>query len=253
MPDTLLQRDRALASWRQWQPAPVAPPEVVRELDGGLTNRAWLVRAGARYGVVRVNSPWDRELNIDRRREHHIHATVARFGAAPAVWHCDPGYRFLVTEFIQGRVWNRNDFNDVGKRRALFALMAQFDELEWPLPRFDYWLHLLHYRSCLEAMDVAVPAGLRYALEHHDDEIQAFQLASWQPRLVHHDLEPANIIESDGRLYIIDWEYAGLGCRDMDFPDFPLDEPAAAVVPLLSRLINDCWYLLREQLAPQEK
>ena len=35
--------------------------------------------------------------------------------------------------------------------------------------------------------------------------------------LCHHDPVLANIIDANGRLYLIDWEYAGMGCRAFDY------------------------------------
>ena len=47
--------------------------------------------------------------------------------------------------------------------------------------------------------------------------LQALQDTCQCQGLCHHDPLPANIIDAGGRLYMIDWEYAGRGCRGFDY------------------------------------
>jgi len=243
-----MRLEQALSSWRQWYPRVSTRPRVVRSLIGGLTNRSWLVDAGGMQLVVRLNSPYDVEFNIDRGRELYIHRAVADLGYAPHVYYADLEQGFLVSEFIEGDAWTDRDMQRERNRTALHKLMKAVQQIPLPFPKFDYWAHLCHYEHCLLQKGVVIDSALRLRKEEHAQAIQAFQQANWPPVLTHHDLGVGNLIQRDDRLYVLDWEYAAAGYGGMDFPQAIDSMPEAEVVPALSRLINDYWFLLKSRL-----
>lgn len=243
--------EQALATWPLWRPSPGVRPVVVEPLQGGLTNESWLVETDRGPGVVRLNSRFDRELAIDRVREQRIHSAVAILGNAPPIWFCDPVQGILVTRFIPGRVWQGEECRNPENRARLARVMAHIQKVAPPLPKFDYWKHLCHYEACLDRLGVTPDPELRDRKSAHGAAIKAFQNSPWTPVLVHHDLEAGNIIATENRLFILDWEYAALGYRGMDFPGEEEFTPGVngAVVEVLGQLINGYWSLLKDNLA----
>lgn len=241
--------DEALSSWRQWYPRLSARPQIVRRLAGGLTNISWLVDAGGVQLVVRLNSPFDFEFNIDRERELYILRAVADLGYAPAVYHADLEQGFLVSEFIEGCAWTDQDMQQESNQALLRNLMLAARQISLPFPKFDYWAHLCHYERCLDRRGIVIDSALRQRKHDNAQAIQAFQRADWAAVLTHHDLGVGNLIQRGDRLYILDWEYAAAGYGGMDFPNTPEQLAEAVVVAELSRLINDYWFLLKSRLA----
>jgi thiamine kinase len=223
----------------------------VRRLPGGLTNEAWLLDTEAGQAVLRLNSPYREWFGVDRYREATVLAAVSRLGLAPDVWFNDPAGGFLVTEYIDGRTWTAADFRESGQQRKLLTLLAKLQSIGVDLPRFDYLAHLDHYRGQLDHLGIPLPPELADLWRQWRPAIADFQAGDWQPVLCHHDLTPDNILERSGYLYLIDWEYSGLGHAAMDFralgPDLIRSE--APVVGVLCRLMDGFWFLLREATA----
>jgi len=250
MNKTVSQRlDVAIDSWRSWQPGLSRRPQVVDSLPGGLTNTSWLVETDRGLVVVRINSPHDKSLNIDRHREEHIHRAVAWAGLAPAIVFCDALKGFLVSEYIRGTIWQAESFQRTDNQKKLLQLLDSIQKIRLPLPKFDYWQHLCHYDFFLKSLGATIPDDLNNRKKNHQRQIQEFQSAPWRPVLTHHDLQSGNIIERKGRLYVIDWEYAAMGCGDMDCQVAGgKNDGGWAVIPLLQSLISDYWLLVKNQV-----
>jgi len=60
-----------------------------------------------------------------------------------------------------------------------------------------------------KAREVRLPEGINELLE--DARSLPRRIGPFLPALCHNDLLAANLIWSDGRLWLIDWEYAGMG------------------------------------------
>ena len=245
--------DEALDRWPLWQqPGLSRRPNIIDQLPGGLTNTSWLVETATGFAVVRVNSLHDTALNIDRFREKQIHRAAARAGLAPSILFCDLLNGILVTEYISGTIWQAESFGLPHNQNRVRQLLDNIQKIKLPLPKFDYWQHLCHYESCLKSLGASIPDELECRKKHHKASIEEFQLASWTPVLTHHDLQSGNVIEREGQLYVIDWEYAAMGYGGMDCQLLSCENTSEwAVIPLLQGLISDYWLVLKNQLTDQ--
>ena len=256
--------ETALDSWRGWSIQLRRRPVVVEEIAGGLTNRTWRLETDCGPAILRLDSRYSRLLGIDRAMESRVLAAVSAAGVAPAVWFNDAGEGVLVSAFIDGQVWSADDLAEPSKCARLADAIESYRRL--PLPegvgRFDYLAHLDHYRRQLATAGITdVVRELNLLYERWRPAIARWQESGWTPALTHHDLNPANIIESAGGLYIVDWEYAGVGCPQLDDLMLPDTEKGAAGAPagdvlqqkeeitaLVGRLMTDFWYPVREML-----
>jgi thiamine kinase len=243
--------DSALDTWPAWLPGLSRRPVVAAPIHEGLTNRSWLIMTERGRAILRINSPHHAIWGIDRERELSIHLAVAEQELAPKILYCDPGWQFLVTEFVEGSVWDRDSIGRSGRELQVLALIQKMQQIELTLPRFDYVSHLEHYRTQLDELGVPVPEDIEARWRQHRDAIGHFQKASWRPVLVHHDLLSGNIIDSPRGLKVIDWEYAALGHGALDSISLQRDlSEAEPVVAVLARLMNDYWFLLHRFLNP---
>lgn len=235
----LLQQ--ALSTWPRWLPDPGSPPRVMRPLEGGLTNRSWLVDTENGQAVIRLNCPDGHILGINRDHEAMILAAVAANGLAPPVWYRDDD--LLVCGWIEGTVWTSSDFT--ANTARLMALVEQYSAVALPLPPFDYSAHIDHYRHQLLEWGCPLPAGLEQQLRQLRPVIERWQ-QSFVPALTHHDLTPGNVIEDpDGRLWVLDWEYAALGCPALDLSGLG---SGSGFPEALVSLMGAYWQLVRDRL-----
>jgi thiamine kinase-like enzyme len=204
-----------LRSWRNWGIA--QRPVIEQRLGLGRTNSSYLMRADGRELVLRLNNPAGVELGIDRRREQQILLQVSAAGIAPNICYNNPGEGILITEYIRGQHWQGGCKPGPGQRYRLLELMDRIHAITPELPRFDYMQQAEVYWRALTARGAVNDPGLSLERQRMLPLLQKFQDTCQCQALCHHDPVPANIIDADGRLYMIDWEYAGRGCRGFDY------------------------------------
>jgi thiamine kinase-like enzyme len=192
------------------QLGPLSGPPV--PLEGGITNRNYRVRFGARDYVVRLPGKDTALLGIDRQAERLANQAAARLGIAPRVVAADE--RAIVTEFVVCAPVDpdalRADPSQVA--RALRAFHDSGTQLPTP-----FWVPdlLADYARIVAARGGSLPAEYAGTQELADRVAAALPLA--QPVPCHDDLLPANLLLVDrSGLMLVDWEYAGMGHRMFD-------------------------------------
>jgi thiamine kinase-like enzyme len=177
-------------------------------LTGGITNRNFRVRLGDGDYVLRIHGQDTALLGIDREAERVANAAAAGLGIAPPVAVAIDGA--LVTGFLVCRPPARGE------------LAACVEEIAGALRRFHesgvrltstFWVPdlLADYVALLDERGAVPPPRYREAA------LAARRIARVLPlervRPCHNDLLPGNIIRTaeEGRIMLVDWEYAGMG------------------------------------------
>jgi thiamine kinase-like enzyme len=181
-------------------------------LEGGITNRNYRVRFGARDYVVRLPGKDTALLGIDREAERLANQAAARLGIAPSVAAADE--QAIVTEFVVCTAVDpdglRTDPSQVAR-----ALRAFHDSgIELPTP---FWVPDLlgDYARIVADRGGSLPSEYADTRALADRVAEALPLV--EPVACHNDLLPANLLLVDGsRLMLVDWEYAGMGHRSFD-------------------------------------
>lgn len=199
-------RLRALPCWRG---------DIVAErLHGGLSNDIWKVSDAAGSHVVRFGRDFPVH-HVDRVREVMTARAAHAAGFGPAVEYAAPGV--TVVAFVQARTWTADDMRASPARlghclrRFHTAMAARISG-----PAYMFWpFHVIRdYARTLAAGASDFAADLPGWLD-----LSARLEAAQVPMPVvfgHHDLLPANILEDDQRLWLIDYEYAGFGTAMFD-------------------------------------
>jgi thiamine kinase len=159
---------------------------------------------------VRVSTADEAALQIDRISEGRVLAEVQRAGVGPEVLRWDPNSRLLVTRYIPGSVWTRADARAPDNIRRIAALLRQLHSLTVrdDIAVVDLPVILEHYWATLADRGQADPLS-RWTRD--DMRAAAADLSLGSRRcLCHNDVHHLNVIDA-GRLWLIDWEYAGLG------------------------------------------
>jgi len=239
---TCKRLDQALAGWRAWGLDLSGRPEPIAVVPGGLTNLNFRLQTPGLEAdlLLRLNHPDPARLGIDRGLEHEIVAATARAGIGRPALHWDPGHRFVVFEHLDARHWTAADFARRDQLARLWPLLEALAEVSIDRPRRCYADYLGHYWRLLEAGGGA-DAALRERWQAFAPEVEAFDRSGWSAALVHHDLIPANVLDTGKRLVLIDWEYAAPGHLDIDRWSIDPQRAGEPFVAELMAWINDLW------------
>lgn len=229
-------------SWRDWGLELTDRPQLIESIESGRTNRNYRLSAPGRTGdlLLRVNHPNPARLGIDREREREILAFAADAGLTRPVWHWDPEQRFVIFPYLPARTWTTADLKNPKQLARLWPMIERLHQIAPEWPRRRYHAYLSHYWQQLEKAG-QVDTALKHAWQAFEPRLRAFDEAPWSARLVHHDLIPDNILDTDERLYLIDWEYAAPGHADIDI--WTVD-PTAVREPFVAEMmdwINSLW------------
>jgi thiamine kinase-like enzyme len=177
-------------------------------IAGSLSNFAWHVSVPGQDRFVRYARAGTEQLGADLHAEGEILRVVARAGLAPRVVRCDPLARLLVTQWIAGAKVGPAVADCDRTIRQVAAMLRQLHELT-PPPG----VRVVDFAVQARRLEAALPAeAVRPALAACAEEVLSRLGPGHAPVLCHHDVHAQNLVtEPAGRLWLVDWEYAGLG------------------------------------------
>jgi thiamine kinase-like enzyme len=193
----------------------------IEPLGGGITNHNFKVSLDGEAYVLRIGGKDTELLGIDRRAEHAAAVAAAAAGTGPEViaFLADEGA--LVTRFVEGRPLSLEEMRSPEAIARVVAALKPFHDGE-PIPaRFDSFRVVETYVATAAERSVPVPAAYERA-----SELAARIEAARGPqplRPCHNDLLNANFILDGERLWIVDWEYAGMGDVFFDLANFSVN------------------------------
>jgi thiamine kinase-like enzyme len=185
--------------------------ESIEPLGGGITNRNFKVRADGEPFVLRIGGNDTELLGIDRRREYEASRNAAGLGIGPEVVAFLEPEGYLVTRFVEGET------GDVAPADAARLLLRLHGGPAIP-GRFDPVAVVRDYASIARMRGVEPPGGYSRALELAE-RIER-QREGVELRACHNDLLAANFVRGAGRIWVIDWEYAGMGDPAFDLANY---------------------------------
>ncbi len=188
----------------------------IEPLGGGITNRNFKVGADGQEFVLRIGGKDTELLGIDRADEHAASCVAAELGLGPEVVAFVE--RCLVTRYVGGEV-GKVDVDWVGA-----ALRRLHDGPAVP-GRFDSFRVVEAYRAAAHEHGVAVPSAYARAKDVADQIERRRSGAPLRP--CHNDLLSANFIDDGQRLWLVDWEYAGMGDPFFDLGNFAVNNELA--------------------------
>jgi aminoglycoside phosphotransferase (APT) family kinase protein len=181
-------------------------------LEGGITNRNYVARLGGRDYVVRVCGKDTGALGIDRTTECLATERAAVLGIGPPVALRLADEDVLVTGFLPGGAVEPDALREPAALAQVAAGLRAFHDGD-ALPTAFAVFRLVEAQAALgtppagyDAL-LAIAHRIEAALEAHPEH---------RPVPCHNDLLPANFIRDGDRLYLVDWEYAGMNDRYFD-------------------------------------
>ncbi len=204
------------------------PVNVMAELSGGPASDSFLLECGEQRVVLRIDKPLVSAIGLDRKAEVDVLNAVAAAGLGPHVVWADPAQGILVTGYLDGKIWDRHDLRVESNLERLGALFRKLHALPPAGPEFHATEWAEKYALHLQSKTGRV---LAERVKHIDRCLEEQPVPAV---LCHNDPVAGNIVDS-GELYLIDWEYAGVGDPYFDLAAVTAfhELPEAAVDPLL--------------------
>jgi thiamine kinase-like enzyme len=204
--DTVRERSSArVAALAIWF-GPVNP----LPLAGGITNQNFAVEDRGRRYVVRVG---DDILVHGVLRANELAASRAAHaaGLSPGVVHAEPG--ILVLEFIEGRTFAPEDVRNPANLERLIDMVQRCHRdipqfLRGPAAMFWVFHVVRDYGHTLRegnSRHLAILPDLLARAARLEAAVGPIDVV-----FGHNDLLAANVIDDGQRLWLVDWEYAGL-------------------------------------------
>jgi thiamine kinase-like enzyme len=193
----------------------------VEVLGGGITNHNLKVEVDEERFVLRVAGKDTGLLGIDRKVELAATRAAAELGIGPEVVAFVEPEGWLVTRFVEGETPSDAAMRQPAMlARVARALRAFHDGPEIP-GTFDSFRVVEDYRRIAGQREGAIPAEYEWAHEIAE-RIERVRRGT-EAVSCHNDLLNANFLDDGEHLWIVDWEYAGMGDRFFDLANFSIN------------------------------
>ncbi len=202
------------------------------ELGGGITNHNYIVwvdggpdKGGKKY-VMRVPGIGT-DMFIDRNVERDCMIQAARVGVGPAVaYQIDPEGA-LIIDFVEGEIMHPETMGGHPERiKQAVETVKVFHKgctFKNDIQLFDM---IRKYTRIAKDLKTPWPDWLQAMLTAMEDVETAVQRNPEPAVACHNDLLSENfIIDADGKMWIIDWEYGGMTDPYFDLGDFVMEHP----------------------------
>jgi thiamine kinase-like enzyme len=197
--------DEVVASIPAWRGQAVE----VTPITGGITNRAACIRVAGKPYFVSIPGVHSDLLSIPRDVEVENTRRAAETGVSPRILHYLPESGVLVVEWLEGRTLSIPDMQVPGMPERLAAAARRLHSARPFANEFDFFELTRAYAGVLTEHALAPPHG--YAA--YTDRVAAIEAAIRRhpepSRPCSNDFCPQNLIDEDGRLWIVDFGYSG--------------------------------------------
>jgi len=194
----------AVPEWRGHEPE-------ITPVEAGRTNRNFRVEVGSGTFFLRLSHEDSALLGIDRTAEYEAALAAAAAGVGPEVIAHLPEHGCLITVWVPGEPLAEGDM-DRGSVLAEVVRVVSTIHAGPALPTtFDAFRIVEEYRRVSEEHGVAIPDAYDPAHAHAERIEAAFARAPVPPSPCHNDLLADNFLKGDDGLWLVDYEYSGMG------------------------------------------
>jgi thiamine kinase-like enzyme len=188
-------------------------------LPGGLTNLNYRIHGAPSEYVLRVTGEAEM-LGADRENEYTATVIAGGLGIGPKVLAYLRPEKILITDFVDGVGVPAEQLRTTAMIGQVAATLRRLHEGP-PVPgSFSAFAIVETYRDNARWLGVELPDAFEWSWERAGEMRAALEASPREPCLCHNDLLNANFLLQQGRLLIVDWEYAGMGDPFFDLANF---------------------------------
>ena len=208
--------DEAIARVPQWTDANDLK---ISTLGGGITNINYRVDTGGEAFVLRIAGADTELLGITREHEYAANLAAGKLGIAPEVIYMIRPEGYLVTRFIPARPFPPEEITQPDNIRRVMEVVHKIHSMPGLPGTFSVFRTVEEYAKITRRYKVEFPDNFDWLIERTHEAEAALMKDSEPLRPCHNDLLNANFLIDD-RIYILDWEYAGMGDIFFDLANF---------------------------------
>ena len=197
----------------------------IKRLGGGLTNVSYKVTTGGAAYALRLAGDGTSEY-IDRKAEEHNARVAAEAGVNAEVIFFDATDGTMVTRFVEGISMNAGDGfgRDSGAPGRVARALKRVHSLGRVFrSRFDVFAAIDGYLDLLRGWRMPLPEDYYEVGQRARAVRLALEASPVALVPCHNDPWPGNLLDADGRIYLIDWEYSGMNDPMWDLADLSVE------------------------------
>jgi thiamine kinase-like enzyme len=211
-----LTLEEALGRVPQWKGATLK----TTPLGGGITNQNYRVDTGDESFVLRIAGEKTELLGINRDYEYAANLAAGNLGIAPQVYYYIQPEGYLVTCFIEASPLPPSEIRQPDNLRKVAELVRKFHSMP-PIPGSFSVFHIVEdYAKTARSYNVDLPEKYEWLREQMYTARAAFDKDPQPLCPCHNDLLNENFLQQEGKIYLLDWEYAGMGDLFFDLANF---------------------------------
>ena len=227
--------EQAIARVPMWQDAADIK---VSPLEGGITNHNYRVDVGDKSFHLRLAGENTQLLGIDREHEYQAAKTAGELGIGPDVVYFIRPDGYLVTRFIHGRPILPDELRQPDNIQLVVGVLRKLHRTQTIPGVFNAFQVVREYAEIAKRYSVPFPKNFDRLLTQMNAAESALNADALPPHPCHNDLLNGNFLIAD-TLYILDWEYAGMGDIFFDLANFSNNHELTAEE---DRLLLDCYF-----------
>ena len=182
---------------------------LVEAMPGGMTNRNYKIQAGDEHYVLRIAGENTNLLGIDRSIEHACAQAAFIAAAGPEVVAFLPDDNALITRFVPGMVLSDQEVRNPATLELIVTSLRGFHTGQGT-GYFSAFETIRRYAEQARAFGVDLPDDIPQALK----KLTNIETLIGPPKYrvpCHNDLLAANFVKDAAKVWILDWEYSGVG------------------------------------------
>ena len=192
-------------------------------LGGGITNWNYKVNTGGESFVLRIAGANTELLGIDRDIEYAASTIAGKLKISPQVVQFIEPEGYLVTKFIKGSPLTPQEVKQNKNLKIIVEMLKKFHATS-PISG-TFWVPQIvqDYSQIARRHNIPFPGNFDWLLDCLDEAVAAFEHDPLPHCPCHNDLLNENFLVDDQQIYILDWEYAGMGDRFFDLANLSVN------------------------------
>jgi thiamine kinase-like enzyme len=194
-------------------------------LGGGITNHNYTIFIDGSPYVVRIPGAGT-DLFIDRNNELDCSIQAGKAGVAPEVIHHLKPENVSVVQFIKGKTLKTDEISgDNNLIKRIVKSIRTMHEKAVLKTIFNPFTTIRQYMNYVEKYVAPLPNDIDWMFEVSDKIERAMDKDKPNNVACHNDFLSENFMDDGENIWIIDWEYGGMGDPYFDLGDFTVEHP----------------------------
>lgn len=214
-------------------------------LEGGITNLNYRVDTGGKSFHLRIPGENTEMLGINREYEYRANLIAGELGVAPEVIHFIEPEGYLVTRFIDGSPISPEELRQPANILRVAEVLHNIHALPTIPGTFSPFQVVRDYTEIARRYNVSFPRNFDWLVSQMNNMEEVLMSQDFFQKPCHNDLLNGNFLVTD-RIYVLDWEYAGMGDIFFDLANFSNNHELSEAEDLV--LLN-CYFA---QMKPQD-